>query len=84
MQLFETPSVVETIPVARDISTELWREYDFEGRVYRIDLPSKLYVGATCHRVVDVTGLVHCVPAPGHHGCVLRWQIKGKNRPVNF
>lgn len=69
-----------------DITTEEWREYDFEGRVYRIDNPHTLFTRpkGTTHRVVDSTGQVHCVPAPGEHGCVLRWQNKDKSKPVNF
>jgi hypothetical protein len=55
---------------------EDWREYDFGGRVYRIDSPEKVYIGATTHRVVGSDGTVHCLPAPGQQGCVLRW--KGK------
>jgi len=58
---------------SKDISTESWREYDFGGRVYRIDLPKRLYVGSTTHRVVDAAGVTHCIPAPGFNGCVLRW-----------
>lgn len=59
---------------ARDISTETWREYDFEGRIYRIENPKELYIGTTTHRVVDAKGVTHCVPAPGYQGCVLRWE----------
>jgi len=56
--------------------TEAWREYDFEGRIYRIEKPVKVSfrVGGTTHRVVDGSGIVHCVPAPGFQGCVLRWK----------
>ena len=55
---------------------EQWREYDFDGRVYRIDTPVSVTFkpDSTTHRVTDAQGIVHCVPAPGHHGCVLRWQ----------
>lgn len=67
---------------AKSLETELWREYDFGGRVYRINSPATLYMGTTCHRVVDSDGIVHCVPAPGNHGCVVRWQSKGE--PVAF
>lgn len=63
---------------------ELWREYDFGGRCYRIDKPTLLYVGATTHRVVDAAGVVHCVPAPGQCDCVLRWQSVDPNKPVAF
>ncbi len=69
-----------------DISTEQYREYDFNGRVYKIDNPTTLYIGSgkTTHRVVDEKGVVHCVPAPGLGDCVLRWSSKNKNVPVNF
>lgn len=54
---------------------EAWREYDFSGRVYRIEAPAKVQFKATgsTHRVTDSAGVVHCVPAPGFNGCVLRW-----------
>jgi len=65
-----------------DISHELYREYDFEGRVYRINNPVRLYLrdGGTTHRVVDSIGVVHCVPTVGERGCALRW----KNQEVAF
>lgn len=71
---------------AKDISAERWREYDFGGRVYRIDEPKSLYCrpGGTTHRVVDAAGVVHCVPAPGQQGCVLRWLPKDSGSPVQF
>lgn len=55
---------------------EEWREYDFSGRVYRIDKPAKVQFkkDSTTHRVTDNEGIVHCVPAPGQQGCVLRWK----------
>lgn len=64
-----------------------WREYDFEGRIYRINNPVELYLykGSTTHRVVDSEGVVHCVPAPGERGCVLRWKkTKDSDKPVKF
>lgn len=70
-----------------DLSTEQWREYDFSGREYRIEEPKKLFTrpsGGTTHRVVDKDNIVHCLPAPGHQGCVLRWLSKDPNKPVNF
>lgn len=71
-----------------DISSEVWREYDLPDRevAYRINAPSKLYLkeGGTTHRVVDEKGIVHCVPAPGFQGCVLRWKPKKSNNPVEF
>lgn len=55
---------------------EEWREYDFSGRVYRIDAPISVQFrdGGSTHRVTDGEGIVHCVPAPGAGGCVLRWK----------
>lgn len=69
-----------------DISAESWREYDFGGRIYRINSPKYLYmrIGGTTHRVVDYNNIVHCLPAPGIHGCVLRWQNVDITNPVNF
>ena len=66
-----------------DISCELWREYEFGGRVYRIDTPLQLFVGKTTHRIFDGT-VCHCVPAPGIEGCVLRWEPRDKSQPVQF
>ena len=69
-----------------DISTEAWREYDFGGRIYRIEKPQKLFlrVGGTTHRVVDKDGVVHCLPTVGQGDCVLRWQNFDTEVPVNF
>lgn len=71
-----------------DINCEEWREYDFNSRAepYRINNPNKLFIrpGGTTHRVVDMTGVVHCVPAPGHNGCVLRWKNFDISKPVIF
>lgn len=68
------------------LTTEAYREYDFEGRVYRINNPVTLFIrsGGTTHRVVDSDGVVHCPPAPGQYGCVLRWKNKDPSTPVNF
>ena len=81
-----------------DISKELWREYDFGGRIYRIDNPTKLIFyyrqsdfaplgfaqQSDTHRIIDSNNVVHCVPRPGIDGCVLRWQNKNNSKPVNF
>jgi hypothetical protein len=55
---------------------EEWREYDFGGRIYRIDQPASVEfrAGGDTHRVTGCDGVVHCVPAPGVRGCVLRWK----------
>lgn len=59
------------------LGTELWREYDFGGRKYRIDLPQRIQqIDDDTHQVLDNEGVIHCVPAPGHNGCVLRWKSK--------
>lgn len=68
----------------KDLSKETWREYDFDGRVYRIHSPMQLWIGSTTHRVLDVNGVVHCVPAPGENGCVLRWKPSDVGDPVQF
>jgi len=68
----------------KDISDEQWREYEFSGIVYRINEPFSLAVGLTTHRVVGPGNIVHCVPAPGYHGCVLRWCPKPGANPVAF
>lgn len=68
----------------KNLSAELWREYDFGGRVYRIDAPTTLVVGTTTHRVIDGVGVVHCVPAPGVDGCVLRWMPRDSTNPIQF
>jgi len=71
-----------------DISNEIWREYEWEGRSYpyRIDKPKLLFIrpGGTTHRVVDSDGIVHCVPSVGVMGCVLRWKTPDGTPPVNF
>jgi len=63
---------------------EYWREYEFGGRVYRIDNPVSVYIGTTTHRGVASDGVVHCLPAPGFNGCVLRWRSVDPDRPVEF
>lgn len=69
-----------------DLSDEKWREYDFNGRIYRIDNPKTLFIrqGGTTHRIVDSENLVHCIPAPGTGDCVLRWMNHNTLIPVNF
>jgi hypothetical protein len=80
------PDIKWQLPESKDITDELYREYEFVGRdvPYRIDNPKELFVGTTTHRVIDSTGIVHCVPAPGFHGCVLRWVVRPGKAPVAF
>ena len=69
----------------KDISDEEYREYDFDGRAnYRIQDPLQLGIGKTTHRIVDASGIVHCVPAPAFFGCVLRWLPRDGANPVAF
>lgn len=74
-----------------DLTVEEYREYEFDsntssnGRTtYRINEPAKVLFrpGGTTHRVVDTAGIAHCLPAPGHNGCVLRWKSKDSTKPV--
>lgn len=67
-----------------DLRDEQWREYDFGGRAYTILEPQFvwMYPGCTTHRVLDATGEVHCVPAVGVRGCVVRWRPKNPENPV--
>jgi len=69
-----------------DLTTEEYREYDWSGRIYRIDSPQKLFIreGGSTHRIVDSSGIAHCVPSVGIMGCVLRWKSKGDNSVVSF
>jgi hypothetical protein len=55
---------------------EEWREYDFNDRVYRVLKPTRVEFrdGGATHRVTDLDGIVHCLPAPGVGNCVLRWK----------
>lgn len=68
----------------KDLTKEQWREYDFGGRVYRIEGPKTLWIGTTTHRVLDASGVVHCLPSPGQGDCVLRWHPKNAAEPVQF
>jgi hypothetical protein len=84
----------------KSLADEEWREYTFptgstrgeddaveEGFItHRIDNPQLLFMrpGGTTHRVLDAAGVVHCVPAPGEKGCVLRWKNKPGKHPCAF
>lgn len=68
----------ETLRTIDLSGVEEWREYDWEGRVYRIEKPVRVQFRAdsTTHRVTDVNGMIHVVPAPGHFGCVMRFKAR--------
>lgn len=72
--------------IEQSLDTEMYREYDFNDRVYRIHNPVKLFMrkNGTTHRVLDAMNVIHCVPAPGEKGCVLRWKSKDEKKPVDF
>lgn len=74
--------------IEKDISTELYREYDIPGRdePYRIEFPLKLFMRdeGTTHRILDCNNVVHCLLAPGEKGCVLRWQNWPNQKPCKF
>jgi hypothetical protein len=73
-----------------DISSESSRTYCWEcpqiGGLHRytIESPKQLYIGTTCHRVVDADGVVHCVPNVGYLGCVVTWVPGDEKEPVQF
>lgn len=71
-----------------NVSSERWREYVQEdGTTYRIDNPVALYRrdDGTTHRVVDIEGVVHCVPCGKlHPNTVIRWQNRDITNPVNW
>ena len=47
-----------------DISSELYREYEFENKTIRIDGPLRLNVSASGgHRIFDSAGNSHYIPA---------------------
>ncbi len=72
--------------IERDLRAEAWREYDFGGRTYRITRPQALYMrpNGTTHKVLDEQNVIHCLPAPGYCGCVLRWSNRPGVVPVQF
>ena len=78
--------------VTRAIDTEVWREYEWVNafgatHIVRINGPVSLITrkGGTTHRVIDVDGIVHCVPAPEKCGVVLRWNNKPEEKErLNF
>ena len=74
----------------KELTGELWREYDWLcpssniNRAHRIYGPVAVWIGSTTHRVLDSTGIVHCVPSVGQLGCVLTWKPKDAANPVQF
>lgn len=64
----------------------LYREYDFNERIYKIHNPVKFWhrTGGETHRVLDSDGVVHIVPAPGVNGCVMRYKKIDGVDPCKF
>lgn len=57
-----------------DISSEAFREYEFENKTIRIEQPLKLNVSASGgHRIFDASGTSHYVPAGWLQ---LKWQAR--------
>ena len=69
----------EDVLVSLETANEVYREYDFSGRVYRIERPTSVEyrMDGTTHRVFTLDPesnkeVMHVVPAPGYFGCVVR------------
>ena len=57
-----------------DISSEKWREYEFDNKTIHIDRPLALNVSkAGGHRVIDDEGISHYIPKGWVH---LSWKAK--------
>lgn len=71
---YSAPNVDGDMLVSLETGNEVYREYDFSGRVYRIDRPTSVEyrLDGTTHRVFDHNNVQHVVPAPGYFGCVVR------------
>ena len=71
-----------------DISHEMWREYEYNGHVFRVDQPVALIlrVGSTGHRIVDTENDAHYFPGPSTLGkaVALRWCNGDENSAVYF
>ncbi len=52
-----------------DISSEEYREYDFDGVDVRIDDPVGLAVSDNGHRIVDGNGVSHYIGFDGFYFC---------------
>lgn len=92
---------MSTLNGPHSLTDEAYREYQYvaepfpkplmtglpiAGLVYRIDSPQKLWVGASGHRVLDATGIVHYMPFPvcNNQPVILRWKPKPGAEPVAF
>lgn len=56
-----------------DISSEQWREYDFNGVHVQIEDPQYLAVSDNGHRILDASGISHYV---GFDGFYFKWQAE--------
>lgn len=60
-----------------DIENEEYREYILPNKeIYKIVNPKFLYLrdGGSTHRIVDSSGVIHCIPFGKDASVVLRWK----------
>lgn len=74
-----------------DLADEVYREYEVlgTGLVYRISDPVSLWYrnGGSTHRILDSSGVVHCVAFPASLNgtpVVLRWVPRKPEQAVTF
>jgi hypothetical protein len=91
MTTFKDLKEVDNLVGPLDISMESWRRYSWPGAPspasYTIQDPVGLYYheGGTTHRVVDIRGVVHCVPCGRlHPHTVITWETKFGQPPVRW
>lgn len=65
-----------------DISSEVWREYEYEDEyTFRIN-PETLFISDSgSHRVLDIDGVVHYIRGDWRQ---LRWYPGNSQKPVLF
>ena len=68
----------------KSLDQEKWREYNYTGKVYRINNPREihLYKGCTTHTIVDSEGILRMFPAPGFQGCHITIKLKDSKNSV--
>lgn len=78
--LAEGPAIPKVVRIGEkditgiDISSEQFREYVYgDGRIFRVERPSMLFIVGGTHRVVDVYGVTH---RPERSYAGIRWQAR--------